>query len=150
MKERFQWIRRVGLLSRMNTTNWGATSCHFIRLEIKIIYCLSVIACSRRHFIKTPWCKSASELYRPSDHRLSVKLVPNFADTGCDVVSVTHPYGHILGFVYRSSYFFFQVAPQLYSRGWIDPIPDPLLLRKSGSTGNRTRTSGSVARNSDH
>jgi hypothetical protein len=32
----------------------------------------------------------------------------------------------------------------------VDPIPDPLLLRKSGSAGNRTRTSGPVARNSDH
>jgi hypothetical protein len=33
----------------------------------------------------------------------------------------------------------------------VDPVPDPLLLRKkSGSPGNRTRTSGSVARNSDH
>jgi hypothetical protein len=31
----------------------------------------------------------------------------------------------------------------------VDPVPDPLLLRKSGSVGNRTRTSGSVARNSD-
>jgi hypothetical protein len=32
----------------------------------------------------------------------------------------------------------------------VDAVPDPLLLRKSGSTGNRTRTSESVARNSDH
>jgi heme/copper-type cytochrome/quinol oxidase subunit 2 len=32
----------------------------------------------------------------------------------------------------------------------VDPFPDPLLLRKSGSAGNRTRTSGSVARNFDH
>jgi hypothetical protein len=32
----------------------------------------------------------------------------------------------------------------------VDPVPDPLLLRKPGSAGNRTRTSGSVARNSDH
>jgi hypothetical protein len=32
----------------------------------------------------------------------------------------------------------------------VDPVPDPLLLRNSGSAGNRTRTSGSVARNSDH
>jgi hypothetical protein len=32
----------------------------------------------------------------------------------------------------------------------VDSVPDPLLLRKSGSAGNRTRTSGSVARNSDH
>jgi hypothetical protein len=31
----------------------------------------------------------------------------------------------------------------------VDPVPDPLLLRKSGSNGNRTRTSGCVARNSE-
>jgi hypothetical protein len=31
----------------------------------------------------------------------------------------------------------------------MDPVPDPLLLRKSGSAKNRTQTSGSVARNSD-
>jgi hypothetical protein len=45
---------------------------------------------------------------------------------------------NILGYLDRSRYFFFQVAPQLYSRGWVDPVPDPLLLRKSGSVGNRT------------
>jgi hypothetical protein len=32
----------------------------------------------------------------------------------------------------------------------VDPVPDPLLFRKSGSAGNRTRTSGSVTKNSDH
>jgi hypothetical protein len=41
-------------------------------------------------------------------------------------------------------FFFFQVTPQFYSRGWVDPVPYPLLLRKYGSAGNRTRTSGSV------
>jgi hypothetical protein len=29
----------------------------------------------------------------------------------------------------------------------VDPVPDPLLLRKCGTAGNRIRTSGSVARN---
>jgi hypothetical protein len=67
-----------------------------------------------------------------------------FADRGCDVVSATDPYGRILGSLDRSSYVFFEVAPQLY------PVPDPLLFRKSGSVGNWTRISGSVARNSDH
>jgi hypothetical protein len=43
-----------------------------------------------------------------------------------------------------------KVAPQLYSWGWVDPVPDSLLLRKCGSAGNRTRTSGSVTRISDH
>jgi hypothetical protein len=65
------------------------------------------------------------------------------------VTSVTDPYGCILGFLDRSRYFFFQVAPQLYSRGCADPVPD-LLLRKSGNAGNRKRTSGSAARNYDH
>jgi hypothetical protein len=32
----------------------------------------------------------------------------------------------------------------------VDPVPDPLLLRNPGSAGNRTRASGSVARNTDH
>jgi hypothetical protein len=44
---------------------------------------------------------------------------------------------------------FYQVAPQFYSRGWVDPVPDPL-LSFSGSAGNRTRASGSVAKTSDH
>jgi hypothetical protein len=37
---------------------------------------------------------------------------------------------------------FIQVAPQLTSRGsrgWVDPVPNQLLLRKSGSAGNQTR-----------
>jgi hypothetical protein len=39
----------------------------------------------------TQWLESAIELYRPSDRRLSAKLVPTFADRGCHVVSVTNP-----------------------------------------------------------
>jgi hypothetical protein len=45
------------------------------------------------------------------------------------------PYSRFLG---RRNYYFFQAAPQVYLRGRVDPIPDPLLLRKSGSAGNRT------------
>jgi hypothetical protein len=32
----------------------------------------------------------------------------------------------------------------------VDPVPDPLLLKMSGSAENQNRTSGSVARNSEH
>jgi hypothetical protein len=32
----------------------------------------------------------------------------------------------------------------------VDPVPNLLLLKKTGSAGNRTGTSGSVARNFDH
>jgi hypothetical protein len=38
-----------------------------------------------------PWPESASELYRPSDCRLSSKLVPTLADRGCCVVSAADP-----------------------------------------------------------
>jgi hypothetical protein len=54
------------------------------------------------------------------------------------VVSATDPHGGILGYLDRSHKYFFQVAPQLHSRGSVDPVPDPLLLRKSGRAGNRT------------
>jgi hypothetical protein len=50
---------------------------------------------------QTPWLLSASELYGPSDFHLSEKLVPTFADRGCHMVSVTDPYGRILGFIDR-------------------------------------------------
>jgi hypothetical protein len=53
----------------------------------------------------TLWSESASELYRPSDRRLSAKLVPTFAGRGWHLVRVTDPYGRILGFLDRSRYF---------------------------------------------
>jgi hypothetical protein len=82
---------------------------------------------------QTAYSESSSEIYWPSGRRLSVKLSPTVADRGSHVVSLTDPYGHIPGFLDRSCYFFLQVAPQLYSRSWVDPAPDQLLLRKSGS-----------------
>jgi CBS-domain-containing membrane protein len=65
---------------------------------------------SRRHSLdkqnkQTPWSEPASELYIPSVRRLSVKLVPTFADRGCHVVSVADPYGRILGFLDRAATF---------------------------------------------
>jgi hypothetical protein len=60
---------------------------------------------------QTLWPESASELCPPSDRCLSAKLVPTFADRGCWAVSKMDP------FLDRSRYCFFQVAPQLYSRG---------------------------------
>jgi hypothetical protein len=56
-------------------------------------------------YIQTPWSESTSELYRPSDRRLSAKWLPTFKDRGCHVVSLTDPYGRILGFLDRSRYF---------------------------------------------
>jgi hypothetical protein len=47
------------------------------------------------------------------------------------VVIVTDPYGRILGFLDRSRYFFYQVAPQLYSR---DQIHIPIAHRNCPSS----------------
>jgi hypothetical protein len=66
-------------------------------------------------------------------------LVPNFVDRG---VSRGQRGGFPtvvnLQFSRREPLLFFQVAPHLSPRSWVDPIPDPLLLRKFGSAGNRT------------
>jgi hypothetical protein len=78
-------------------------SCYpiFYRTSMTILKCLLLLPWKK----KTPWSESASELYRPSDRRLSAKWLPTFADTGCHVVSVTDPYGRILVFLDRRRYF---------------------------------------------
>jgi precorrin-6B methylase 1 len=45
-----------------------------------------------------------------------IDIGPTFADRGCCVVSATDPLVVSLGFLDRSRYYFFQVAPQLSSR----------------------------------
>jgi hypothetical protein len=66
-------------------------------------------------------------------------LVPTFVDRGVsrgqrggspNVVN--------LSFLDRSRYFSFKELLIYTRKGWVDPVPDPLLLRKSGSAGNRT------------
>jgi hypothetical protein len=127
------------------------------RFSVQLIHktCYLTLSCTTSYncvimHLQTPWPESARKVYRPSDRRFSAKLVTAFTDRVCHVISVTDLCGRILGFLDRRSYFFFRAAPQFYSRGWVDPVPDPLLLIKCSSAGNRTRTSGSVARNSDH
>jgi hypothetical protein len=91
---------------------------------------------------KTPWSESASELHRPSHRRLSAKWLSTLADRGCHVVSVTDPYGRILDFLGRSR-----------SSGVLTRLSGPRsrpTTFSSGSAGNRTRTSGSVVKNSDN
>jgi hypothetical protein len=98
---------------------------------------------------KTPWPESASELHWPSDRRLS-KLMPTFADRGMSSSQRGGSRRAVISCFLDRSSFSFQVAPQSYSRDWVDPVPEPLLLWISGRAGNRTRTSRSVARNFDH
>jgi hypothetical protein len=83
---------------------------------------------------------SASKLYRLSYRHLLVKFSATFADRGVSRGQRGGtPTAVSLSFVDRNRHFFFQVAPRLSLRGWVDPIPDPLLLRKYCSAGIRTR-----------
>jgi hypothetical protein len=97
---------------------------------------------------KTPWSESASELYRPSDRRLSAKWLPTFADRVCHVVGVTDSYGHILGFLDRSRYFSIKQFLSCTHEAQWTPFQTNYFF--PGSAGKRTRASGSVAKNSDH
>jgi hypothetical protein len=67
-------------------------------------------------------------------------LVPTFVDTG---VSRGQSGGSLtvvnLNFLDRSNYFSFKYLLIYRHKGWVDPVPDPLLFRKSLSAGNRTR-----------
>jgi hypothetical protein len=72
------------------------------------------------------------------------------ADRGCHAVSVTDPYGRILGFLDPEMLLFLPSSLSVVLTRLSEPVPDPPLVRKSGSAVNRTRTSGSVAGNSDH
>jgi hypothetical protein len=51
---------------------------------------------------KTSVALVSKRTIRPSDRRLSAKLMPTFADRGCRVVRATDPHGRILGFLDRS------------------------------------------------
>jgi hypothetical protein len=99
---------------------------------------------------KTKWPESASELYHLNDRRLSAKLVPTFADRGCHMGSVMDSYDCILGLSRLEPLLFLSSSSLSVLKRLGGPHSRPLLLRKSGSAGNRTQTSGSVARNSDH
>jgi hypothetical protein len=64
------------------------------------------------------------------------------------VDSVTDPYGRILGFLDRSRYFSTkQLLSCTHEAEWTLYQTHYFF---SGSDGNRTRASGSVAKNSDH
>jgi hypothetical protein len=53
---------------------------YFSRLSAALVGFLSSLYCI--YNTRTPWPQSANEVYRPSDRRLSAKLVPTFADIG--------------------------------------------------------------------
>jgi hypothetical protein len=66
-------------------------------------------------------------------------LVSTFADRGVSRGQRDGSHTAVNLFSRPEQLLFFRVAPPLSYKGWVDPVPEPLLLRKSGSAGNRTR-----------
>jgi hypothetical protein len=75
--------------------------------------------------------------------------VLTFADRGFRVVNVTKLYGRILDFLNRSHYYFFQVAPQLYSDAEWTQFQTHCFSENLAVPEIEPETSASVARNSD-
>jgi hypothetical protein len=104
------------LTSLVSVFDWGISiskpclnSAFTLRYNMSLTILFSVNLLYNLFSRKKPlWPESMSELYQPSDRRLSEKLVPTFADRGCHVVSVTDPYGRILGFLDRHPNFSFK------------------------------------------
>jgi hypothetical protein len=77
---------------------------------------------------QTPWPESTNDLCRPSDRRLSAKLMPTFVDRG---VSRSQRCRFSLGFLDRSRYFSFQEAERTpfqthcFSENQADPRLEP-------------------------
>jgi hypothetical protein len=87
---------------------YSALNCHNVAKYARVLPVTVTVQCDspvmqdvskELYKKKTPWPKSASELYRPSDRRLPAKLMPTFADRRWHVVSVTDPYCRIVGFL---------------------------------------------------
>jgi hypothetical protein len=83
---------------------------------------------------------TSNNLAKPSNPIVHCGVGKALTTNVTHIITPRIPYCHNLDFLDRSCYFFFQIAPELYS----------LLIRKFDSAGNRTWTSGFVARNSDH
>jgi hypothetical protein len=77
--------------------------------------------------------------------------VPTFEDRGVSRGQRGRtPTAVSLSFLDRSRYFVLQVAPQLSSKGSVDPVPDPMILRKSVVPGIEPGTSVAAARHFHH
>jgi hypothetical protein len=86
-----------------------------------------------------PWLRVRKRSIPTERLSRPAKLVPTFAGRCVTWLAQRMSTVANLGFMGRSRYCFIQVAPYLRSRGGVDPIPDPLLLRESFGAGNRTR-----------
>jgi hypothetical protein len=85
---------------------------------------------------QTPWPESASELYRPSDLRLSTKLVPTSADRGRHVVIAFKSYW-TLCFLYGRCRVKYSVCSETKAGAYTEPPFEITATAKQGSSHHR-------------
>jgi hypothetical protein len=78
---------------------WTDNTLLSLLLPHVVAHIASSLSLTLHHLLTYSVALVLKRLYRPSDRRLSAKLVPTSADRRCHVVSVTDPYGRILGFL---------------------------------------------------
>jgi hypothetical protein len=110
-------------------------------VKTDIISCVPICdVLSQGYVHKSSGATALQGFGRQSGRRRSAKLVPTFEGREVSRGQRNGSPRPLIS-VYRTwiATYFIQVAPQLTSRGWVYPVPDPLPLRKCGSAGNRTR-----------
>jgi hypothetical protein len=102
--------------------NMGTYSCMHTRRHYACIYTyIHTYVHKYVHTYVTPWLL-VREGPIPTERS---PLTGEVSTNCCRWRSVVWLMRRILGSLDRSRYYFFQVVPQLESRGWVDPVPDP-------------------------
>jgi hypothetical protein len=99
---------------------------------------------------RTPWPEIASELYRPSDRRVSAKLMPTFADRGCRVVSARIPIPYSRLSRPETSLFLPSSSSVVLNEAEWTPCQTHCFSENLIAPAIEPGTFASIARNSDH
>jgi hypothetical protein len=134
----FQWIwwavKVMSLLkcyTAVPWTWWSISTLHIYPLMAESQLTLSNIK-------ETPWLLVRKRTIPTERPPLVGEVSANFCGWRVSRGHCNRSPRPLICFLDQSRYFSNQVAPQLSSQGWVDPVSDPLLLRKSGSAKNRT------------
>jgi hypothetical protein len=111
------WVTSVSWRRNLSLSRIVLHGTQYLRHTSSDIYPCSYDEKSFIILNSVPWVRERTvPTERPS---FVGEVSAKFADRMCHVVSVTCPYSRIHRFLDRIRNFFFQVAPQLYSRGWV-------------------------------
>jgi hypothetical protein len=126
------------------------TNCSFTKFSKKSLRGKALQFYSHEKTKQTPWPESTKELYRPSDRRLTAKLVPTFAGREVLRSQRNRSPRKYSWFSRPEPLIFISSSSSIVLMRLIGPRSSPLFHRKCSIAGNRTRAFRSVTRNSYH